>query len=104
MFCLLMVMQPYEVTVILNFFDKRRSSFVIIFPGGDIYSLSIFIARKRQNYETSKKPEYTSCSRGWITYPKNVSRINKLIFIAYQNELKPMAVRKVGNFFLNSPF
>ncbi|KAF7663677.1 hypothetical protein LDENG_00205020 [Lucifuga dentata] len=28
--------------------------------------------------------------------PKNVSSINKLIFIAYQNELKPMVVWKVG--------
>ncbi|KAF7645198.1 hypothetical protein LDENG_00208530 [Lucifuga dentata] len=35
-----------------------------------------------------------------MTYPKNVSNINTLILIAYQNELKPMEVWKVGKTFL----
>ncbi|KAF7643557.1 hypothetical protein LDENG_00237260, partial [Lucifuga dentata] len=32
--------------------------------------------------------------------PKNVSSINKLILIAYQNKLKPTVVWKVGKTFL----
>ncbi|KAF7665031.1 hypothetical protein LDENG_00157440 [Lucifuga dentata] len=35
-----------------------------------------------------------------IFYPNYISNVNKLILIMYQNELKPMAVWKVGKNFL----
>ncbi|KAF7655102.1 hypothetical protein LDENG_00060860 [Lucifuga dentata] len=70
-----------------KFFDKRRSSFGTIFPGGDIHCAETL---KLHNFKKNSNI--------------NVSSINKLILIVYQNELKPMAVSNVGKKCFNSPF